>query len=118
MAVPRPASTRAAAEAPMTVVDIHAHLHPPDSLSALAPIIGDRRPASFVGRDDSDEPASLLRRLEMMDEAGVAIQVLSPMAGLAPYSADRAVATRAAALVNDAYATLVSERPDRFRAFA
>jgi len=99
------------------IVDIHAHHHPEAYLSAVVPIVGEKRLAGLVRVVDGDGPLSTQRRLEMMDEAGVAIQVLSPMAGLAPYSTDPAIATRAAAIGNDTNAELVARHPNRFRAF-
>jgi predicted TIM-barrel fold metal-dependent hydrolase len=99
------------------IVDVHAHHHPRPFLDALIDVIGPRRRAAFDGAVDTDAAASVQQRLAMMDEAGVAVQVLSPMAGLAPYLVEAAAATRAAAAVNDAYAELVRRHPERFRAF-
>ncbi|MDH4147868.1 MAG: amidohydrolase, partial [Acidimicrobiia bacterium] len=100
------------------VIDVHAHHHPTAFVEALRPVLGGGWRAGWAGGIDSDAAGSVDLRIEQMDEAGVARQVLSPMAGLAPYSADTAVATRAARLVNDAYAELVRARPSRFAAFA
>ncbi len=100
------------------IVDIHAHHHPLPDLEALAAVLGHEVRSRFPDQIDTDGQGSLARRLEMMDEAGVAIQVLSPMAGLAPYGTDAARAAHAARLVNDAYAELVALHPTRFAAFA
>jgi predicted TIM-barrel fold metal-dependent hydrolase len=99
-------------------IDIHAHHHPLAYLDALAPLLGRELRGRWTGREDTDEAASVARRIEMMDQAGVATQVLSPMAGLAPYGVDRTAAARAAAVANDSYAELVAAHPDRFLAFA
>lgn len=82
------------------LIDIHAHHHPLAYLEAVTPMIGEPRRASFLGQVDTDEAGSIQKRLEMMDAAGVALQVLSPMAGLAPYSPDAAVAAKAAVIGN------------------
>lgn len=99
------------------LIDIHAHHHPLAYLEAVTPMIGETRRAGFLGQVDTDEAGSIQKRLEMMDAAGVALQVLSPMAGLAPYSADAAVAAKAAVIGNDTYADLVAKYPNRFKAF-
>ena len=51
-----------------------------------------------------------------MDEAGVQMQVLSQPAG--PYAADAAEAAEGARLINDGFAALVRQYPDRFAAYA
>ena len=53
--------------------------------------------------------------LQLMDAAGVRMQVLSPT--LAPYLADEAAAVRAARLVNDGQALLAREHPRRLASF-
>ena len=61
--------------------------------------------------------AELGARLQLMDRAGVDMQVLSAAPQL-PYCGDPARARAAARYVNDEYAAVVAEHPDRFRAFA
>jgi len=57
----------------------------------------------------------LEKRLEMMDDAGVVRQVLSPMTG--PYMAEEANAAEAAKVLNDCYAELIAKHPKRFAGF-
>jgi predicted TIM-barrel fold metal-dependent hydrolase len=100
------------------IVDVHAHYHPRPYNEALAQATG--RPAeSFLmpAKVDSDEESQIQKRLEMMDEAGVRLQVLSPAAGRTPYVADEAAATNAARIYNDLAAELVQRYPERFKAF-
>jgi predicted TIM-barrel fold metal-dependent hydrolase len=64
-------------------------------------------------RDDS--PADIEARLRIMDEAGVQMQVLSNPAG--PYLPSADAAVEGAHLLNDSYAKLIREYPDRFAAY-
>jgi 6-methylsalicylate decarboxylase len=100
------------------IVDAHAHYHPRAYTAALAAATG--RPAGSFAMSadvDTDDDAHIRRRLEMMDEAGVKVQVLTPAGGRAPYFADKAAAVAAARLYNDRTAELVARHPDRFKAF-
>ena len=63
----------------------------------------------------SDSPPDIEERLKLMDEAGVQMQVLSNPAG--PYLPGAAEAVEGAHILNDAYATLVRQYPDRFAAY-
>jgi predicted TIM-barrel fold metal-dependent hydrolase len=63
----------------------------------------------------NDSPADIEARLQIMDEAGVQMQVLSFPPG--PYLPDAAAAVEGAHLLNDAYARLTREYPDRFAAY-
>jgi 6-methylsalicylate decarboxylase len=101
------------------IVDVHAHYHPRAYEQALPRPQGRTRGTGFTGGQHpvTDDADHVKRRLEMMDEAGVGIQVLSPAAGWAPYSEDQAAAVNAARIGNDANAELVSRMPDRFAAF-
>jgi predicted TIM-barrel fold metal-dependent hydrolase len=100
------------------IIDVHAHYHPRAYLDALARLPDRRRAGPFGGgrHPDTDDDVHVAARLQMMDEAGVGLQVLSPAAGMAPYSADRANAIEAARVANDLTAELASRSPDRFRA--
>src|SRR5262245_55401422 len=100
------------------IVDVHAHYHPRAYTAALDRIAG-RALGEFGGgvRPDTDDEAHIEQRLVMMDEAGVGLQVLSPAAGRAPYSADEALAVEAARIGNDLTAQLVARYPDTFKAF-
>lgn len=107
------------------MIDVHAHALPAAyramiisqgralpgmPASPLTPVA--RLPLAPIG-DSAEEIAT---RISLMDEAGVAIQLLSPTA--APYYDDAATATSAAQTVNHSLASLVSSAPERFRFFA
>lgn len=100
------------------IVDVHAHYHPRAYSEALARATG--RPVSSFAMPadvDTDDDSHIKRRLEMMDEAGVRLQVVTPAGGRAPYLADAAAAAGAARLYNDRAAELVHRHPDRFKTF-
>ena len=68
------------------IVDVHAHYHPRAYADALARLSSSGAAASgFAGgrQPVTDDEAHLRTRLEMMDDAGVRLQVLSPAAGWA-----------------------------------
>src|SRR5216684_5171482 len=101
------------------IVDVHAHYHPRAYAEALARLPNRGPVASgFAGgrQPVTDDEAHLRTRLEMMDDAGVGLQVLSPAAGWAPYSEDESAASAAAAIGNDLTAELAARMPDRFKA--
>ena len=98
------------------IVDVHAHYHPRAYTEALGRIPGSSRGGFRGGDHDTDESASVQARLEMMDAAGVGVQVLSPAAGRAPYGEDESSAVEAARVGNDLTAELVSRHPERFQA--
>src|SRR5439155_26140306 len=100
------------------IVDVHAHYHPRSYDEALSRLADRTRGAGFAGgrQPGTDDEAHVQTRLQMMDEAGVGIQVLSPAAGWAPYSEDSAAAVEAARIVNDATAALATRMPERFKA--
>src|SRR5215207_6464618 len=80
------------------IVDVHAHYHPAAFRAALERMPGWGRRGGFAGGQlpDTDDASHVQARLEMMDEAGVGVQVLSPAAGWAPYTDDRGKAVEAA----------------------
>lgn len=100
------------------IVDVHAHYHP-RAYNAVLDRIAGRPLGGFAGgvHPDTDDEADIERRLQMMAEAGVGMQVLSPAAGRAPYAADQALAVEGAQIVNDRSAELVAQHPDRFKSF-
>jgi predicted TIM-barrel fold metal-dependent hydrolase len=100
------------------IVDVHAHYHPRAYDDALSRLPDRTRGTGFAGGKHpvTDDQEHIQTRLEMMDQAGVGVQVLSPAAGWAPYSADRAVAVEAARIGNDGLAALAVRKPDRFAA--
>ena len=100
------------------IVDVHAHYHPRRFQAALEQMPGWSRGGGFSGGTSpvTDDAEHLRTRLEMMDAANVGVQVLSPAAGWAPYSADAAASVEAARVGNDLLGELASRQPDRFRA--
>ncbi|MBA4084549.1 MAG: amidohydrolase [Kytococcus sp.] len=111
-----------------SIIDVHAHVSLPDYSSLLRAAgldLPGYEQAVFPAPTPSEplrpapsgaDPSSIERRLEHMDRAGVARQVLSPTVG--PYAADQDSARRAARLVNTTHAALVAAHPDRFSFFA
>ena len=99
------------------IVDPHAHYHPARFNEALKRIPEVRSPFPFPGQPDTDEAAHIEKRLQLMEEAGVRQQVLSPAAGRAPYGENAGTTSEAARIANDLTAELVSRYPDKFRAF-
>ena len=71
------------------IVDVHAHYHPRPYNQALerAGVVR-AGGGSMAGHPDTDDEEHIQKRLEMMEEAGVGLQVLSPAAGRAPYGKD------------------------------
>jgi len=100
------------------IVDVHAHYHPRAYEEAMARLPGRTRASGFAGgrQPITDDEAHVQTRLQMMDEAGVGMQVLSPAAGWAPYSADQSASVEAARIGNDTIAALANRMPDRFKA--
>ena len=90
------------------IIDIHAHYHP-RAYNAILSRITNGRGGRFGGgvHPDTDDEAHIQTRLQMMADASVGMQVLSPAAGQAPYSQDEAGSVEAARLVNDLSAQLV-----------
>ncbi len=102
------------------ITDIHAHYHPRAYNEAINSFDENGRRGGNGGmgsHPDTDDEAHIQKRLELMADAGVGMQVLSPAARRAPYSRDRAAAVEAARLVNDASAALVTRYPDQFKSF-
>lgn len=101
------------------IVDAHAHYHPRSYHEALRQMPGwGQDTGRFLGgrHPDTDDDEHIQARLEMMDAAGVGLQVLSPAAGWAPYTVDESAAVKAAGVVNDRTADLVKRYPSRFKA--
>lgn len=105
------------------IIDVHAHAVVPGYQQLLAdfgvavPGYGTRDPR-LVGADDAatDGEQAMLRRITLMDEAGVDRQLLSAM--FAPYLADETQAAQAARCVNDAHAAMAGRHPGRLAAYA
>lgn len=92
------------------ILDVHAHLYPPEYLDAIGrPEIPPRRAAALADQ-------TLEERLGLMDRAGVTAQVLS-VAQAQPYLESPVASAAAATMVNDIYAAVVQAHPGRFYAF-
>jgi predicted TIM-barrel fold metal-dependent hydrolase len=102
------------------IVDVHAHYFPKAYNELLLRIGGRSLPEAaraLTARPmREDDPAGLSARLAQMDDAGVALQVLSPAAS-PPYAEKEADAVAAARLINDSYAELAAKHPGRLAAF-
>jgi 6-methylsalicylate decarboxylase len=107
------------------IVDVHAHYLPQAYTNLLLRIGGRSLPEaarpriarSLTARPmRQDDPASILTRLQQMDEAEVQMQVLSPAAS-PPYAEKEADAVEAARLINNGYAELAAQHPGRLAAF-
>jgi 6-methylsalicylate decarboxylase len=95
-------------------IDVHAHIYPTEYLDML-----DRMGGSSTGTHiarivpGSGSPDELASRFQMMDRAGVKMQVLSAAPQL-PNFAKKEDAITAARFINDMYADYVRRYPDRF----
>ena len=70
------------------ILDVHAHYHPRAYMDALSSFVDEGRRNNFIRFPASDDEEHIQGRLEMMEKANVGLQVLSPAAGLAPYTQD------------------------------
>jgi aminocarboxymuconate-semialdehyde decarboxylase len=96
-------------------IDVHAHLWSDRYLDILAGLGVPTQAQRGTGAGSTDR--ELAERFAQMDAAGVDRQVLSAPP-VSPHVPDQAAATHAARAVNDEYADIVAQHPDRFRAFA
>ncbi len=95
-------------------VDVHAHYFPDEYVDCIARLLGET--AASPGRRAPGAHIDIDERLELMDSAGIDMQVLSASA-LHPYAPDRGDAVAAARLANDLYVDLCKQYPTRFAAF-
>ena len=98
-------------------IDIHGHIYPNEYLDMLDRM-GGGGAGTHIARiaPGSGSPDELASRFQMMDRAGVKMQVLSAAPQL-PYFAKKEDAITAARYINDAYADYVRRYPDRFVAY-
>ena len=99
------------------LVDVHAHHSPKRYTDAMQRLAGAGRSRGWADLPHTDSPADIARRVELMDEAGVHVQVLSHGI-MAPYVRSEEGSVEAATACNDGYAELVQRHPQRFAALA
>jgi predicted TIM-barrel fold metal-dependent hydrolase len=83
----------------------------------MARLASAERPRGWANLPHTDSDADVARRLELMDEADVQVQVISHGI-MAPYLRSEAGGVEAARACNDGYAELPRRYPDRFAALA
>jgi len=99
-------------------IDTHAHVYPGAYLARLEQIGVDPATTAIARNLHADcTETDIQRRLDWMDRAGVAMQVLAVTPQL-PAGPDGASSLEAARMINDEYARLVAEHPGRFLAYA
>ena len=101
----------------MTVIDTHAHIYSARYMDFLE-LHGVDPASTAIARNmnASDEVGEIAERLRQMDAAGVDYQVLSTTPQ-SPYLPDADAAVEAARMVNDIYAQVIADHPDRFVAY-
>jgi 6-methylsalicylate decarboxylase len=95
-------------------IDVHAHIYPPEYLDLLDNM-GGGGTGTHIARilSGSGSPEELAARFEMMDRAGVQMQILSAGPEF-PYFDKKEDAVTAARYINDVYADYVLRHPERF----
>lgn len=106
------------------VIDVHAHVLPlayveflrARSIPIVSIPVSESGRAAHPMRPMDDSPEHISERLSLMDDAGVAFQVLSPPPVWPPFS-DVTEAAEAASILNDSVARAISKAPDRLCGF-
>lgn len=112
------------------LIDVHCHVVPPGfpsdpsaggnprwpCLRLTAPDVGVIEIAGKAFRELDERSWNVTRRLADMDQAGISMQVLSPMPELLSYWFDAADGLSMARHVNHALASMVAQAPARLRA--
>jgi 6-methylsalicylate decarboxylase len=101
------------------ICDVHAHYIPKTFSDFMgdrfSPRVGTPARTGIARHPVSDSPADIQGRLELMDAAGVATQILSPHRP--PYLPDEAECVQALHLLNDGYAELAHRHPGRIASY-
>ncbi len=109
-----------------TIIDVHAHYYPPAYLAAVSKLVDLSGPAGKAARLTIDHPlihrnplftGAFDRRLALMDQAGICIQVLS-FSSPNIWHSNPAVRSDLVRIFNDSCAEVVERFPDRFKLFA
>lgn len=98
-------------------IDTHAHVYPAAYLDYLESVGVDpatTKIARNLRADVTDE--DMRARLDMMDKAGVSMQILSAAPQLSMVD-DAKAAAKGARMINDMYADIIKQYPGRFRAY-
>jgi predicted TIM-barrel fold metal-dependent hydrolase len=96
------------------IIDVHCHYYPGRYTELMTRLQGPNQPR--FRHPTTDEADQVQARLEMMDAAGVQMQVLCPSSNY-PYFQQESDAVEAARVCNDSFAELTSARSERFSAF-
>jgi predicted TIM-barrel fold metal-dependent hydrolase len=100
-----------------TAIDTHAHVFPSfylDFLTQHGLSESEVGIARNLNADSTDEDLS--KRLDWMDKAGVKAQIIA-VTPQSPYLPESKYSAQAATMINDEYARILSEYPDRFYAY-
>jgi 6-methylsalicylate decarboxylase len=96
------------------VIDVHCHYYPERYTELMTRLSGSPQPR--FRHPTTDMPEQIEARLQLMDVAGVQVQVLCPSSNY-PYFPKEGDAVEAARLCNDSFAELTQQYPDRFAAY-
>jgi predicted TIM-barrel fold metal-dependent hydrolase len=96
------------------MIDVHCHYYPERYTELMTRLSGRNQPRFRYPTTDAED--QIAARLELMDQAGVGVQVLCPSSSY-PYFPNEVDAVEAARLCNDAFAELTHRYPDRFAAY-
>ena len=96
------------------MIDVHCHYYPERYAALLERLSGATQPR--FRHPTTDTADQIAGRLDLMDQAGVQLQVLCPSSSY-PYLERQADAVEAARVCNDSFAELTHRYPDRFAAY-
>jgi predicted TIM-barrel fold metal-dependent hydrolase len=95
-----------------SIIDVHAHYQPRSLNDFMARF---SQATTIPQAPWTDVSEHIEARLQMMDQAGVRLQILSP--GTTHYFAEPARGVEAAHLINDLFAEFAARHPNRFATF-